>query len=288
MANRKWDNTFYVRAFRLARDRHTDKQIAQALGVSSETFSAWKGDDAALQDALTQGREGQGQSQLSDYVYDRLSPDLQDLWDRIHIADKTKNGFERVKALLADRGKTVRQQLFIYALVNGRFDPSSACRAVAIRWKEFEQWCVEDPEFHELMDEIMIHKKNWAEGLVYNGAAEGDTALIITLNKALNKDRGYGDTKHVTKQVTGSVEHSHAHVHFSAKDLIQYANPEQRAKLAEAARIINQLKVLASGERPPLTGHHGAIPARQLNPVPGVQDSQSQGPGRADMGEGGG
>ena len=165
MTNRKWDNTFYVRVYRLARDSHTDKQIAQALGVSSETFSSWKGDDAALQDALAQGREGQGQSQLSDYVYDRLSPDLQELWDRIHIADKTTNGFQRIKALLADKGKTVRQQLFIYALVNGRFDPSSACRAVAIRWKEFERWCVEDPDFHELMDEIMVHKKNWAEGL---------------------------------------------------------------------------------------------------------------------------
>jgi hypothetical protein len=97
----------------------------------------------------------------------------------------------------------------VYALVNGHFHLSEACRKVSITKKTLYRWMGEEPEFRELVDEIQWHKKNFFEAALCKQVAEGNAAVIIHANKTVNRDRGYGTE--VGIDVGGRVDHKHEH-----------------------------------------------------------------------------
>jgi transposase len=202
----KWRDAYFVQVYRLARDGLSEKQVAKAIGVSQPTLARWKAAKPALRAAWSQGRKARAKPSSSkrgesadapqtflDYVFQRLSPELQTLWDEIQAVENAPNDIARVEAMLEKKGKRARQNLFVYALTSSNFNMSAALRAVNIPRKTFESWVVNDPGFSALIDEIHWHKKNFFEGAVLALVDEHNPAVVIHCARTQLRDRGYGD-----------------------------------------------------------------------------------------------
>jgi len=186
----------YVTTYELARDGISDQQIGKALGVAGITFRRWCAQRPALADALARGRHQRNPGDeltFHQYVFDHLSPHLQQLWDDIHACENLDNGVERVEALLKGHGVRARQHLFLYALTQSMFNVSQSLRKLNIPRRMFEDWCRNDPDFTELMDEIHWHKGNFFEQAFIGRVSAGDTNAIIHAVKTKCRDRGYND-----------------------------------------------------------------------------------------------
>lgn len=202
-----WKDSYYVRAYTLAKDGMNDGEIAAAIGVSISGWKLWKNDKPALRMALKQARTKPNSDEAEtfmDYVYKRLSPKLREMWGKIIQLDKHRNGLELVEAVLAEGGIRARQHLFIHALVCGNFNKSEACRRVNITVATMREWIENDPQFPLLIDEIHWHKKNFFEGALTKLVRDGDTAATIFANKTFNKDWGYSE-KHEL-EIKGEVQ----------------------------------------------------------------------------------
>jgi len=203
----RWKNENYIEIFLLAKDGLSDRQISKALGIERPTFQYWKKKDKALRNALERGRgfKRQGEMTLQDYVYGRLSEPMRNLWDKITECDTEENGVRRIEALLKANGKRARQCLFIHAYLSSSFNASEACRRVNIPYGKFKQWVLSDPDFHQLMDEMLEHKKNFYESALVKLVKKGESAAIIFANRTINRSRGYGDKVEVNH--TGQIDH---------------------------------------------------------------------------------
>lgn len=230
-----WKDSYYVRAYELAKNDMSDQEIAAAIGVSISGWKIWKKTKPALRIALNRarsaGRDGNAET-FVDYVYKRLSPKLREMWGEILQLDKHKNGLEMVEALLAKGGTRARQHLFIHALVSGNFNKSEACRRVNVSVPTLRGWIENDPEFPKLIDEIHWHKKNFFEGALTKLVKDGDTAATIFANKTFNKDWGYSE-KHEL-EIKADVKHTHT-VKVEELDL----PVEVQQRLLEAMRTKN-------------------------------------------------
>lgn len=210
MAKDKFEPTMYVSAYELARDGLTDTEIAGTFGVSMLTLRRWCDKRPALADALARGRHFRDpghELSFREYVYDHLSPELRGLWDEINACETLENGVERVSALLHRHGVRTRQHLFIYALTQTMFNISRALRKVGVARKQFEDWCANDPEFHELIDEIHWHKQNFFEQSFIGRCMAGDTHAIIHAVKTKCRDRGYNEKIEI--EHSGAVQMQH-------------------------------------------------------------------------------
>lgn len=204
-----WKDEYYVKIYELARSGMRNKTIARTIGVDyTSTFKVWIRKLPALAKALEQARGTVANTKtFLDYVYERLDPRLQVLWDEINRMDKSdSNQIEMIESFLEKAGMRARQHLFVHAFVASNFNLSEACRKVNITKRTFERWVTEDPEFGELFDEINWHKKNFCEGMLMALVAQADTTAVIFANRTLNRDRGYNPTKDVN--ITGHINHS--------------------------------------------------------------------------------
>lgn len=221
MPKTAWRDEMVIDAYDLARSGMSDTKIAKTLGVSRQIFNKWKDRRPLLAHAINKGRRRFGRQDaltFRDYVYKRLSPKNQELWDRINECEKFDNGMLRVQALLESTGKRTRQHLFLYALVDANFNASEACRKLCIPKNTYEMWMHTDPDFAELVDEIHWHKKNFFEAALVSKVGDGDTSAILFANRTFNKDRGYNDK--IDVDVSGTVQHNHDHnVTVSIADL---------------------------------------------------------------------
>jgi hypothetical protein len=207
-----WKETFYVRAYELARQGLTDPKIADALGVSLQILRIWKSKRPAFREAIETGRNGTGSqlaTTLNDWVYQRLPPNLQELWNELEQLDQTDNSVRQLECMLEGAGKRARQHLFIHALVVSHFNLSEACRKVNVTRKTMENWIRTDPTFGELVQEVVWHKKNFFEDALVRLVATGDPSAVIFVNKTFNRDRGYADKTTMDVTVSGVVQHSH-------------------------------------------------------------------------------
>jgi hypothetical protein len=107
--------------------------------------------------------------------------------------------------------------LFLFALVEGNWNPSAACGKVGISKQTLETWCRTDNGFADLMDEIVWHKKNWAESALMQLVDRGDSPATVFVNKTLNADRGYNVKQ--TVEHTGVVNHEHVVISVEELDL---------------------------------------------------------------------
>lgn len=216
----KFDPRMYVTAYELAREGHSDEQIAGALGVAGNTLRTWARKRPAFADALARGRAANtpgGGQDFADYIYQHLPAKLQELWEQIHECKNLVNARERVEALLAGHGTRARQHLFVHALVRTTFNVSKALRMLCISRKQYDYWCSSDPDFHELMDEINWHKNNFFEQAFMMRVAAGDSPAIIHAAKTKLRHRGYNEKHEV--EITGQVNHLHAHIDIAQLDL---------------------------------------------------------------------
>lgn len=207
-SNSPWVDENYLKIFFLARSGLSNKRLCESLGVKDDTFRKWMEVRPAFKAAIEAGREeraGQAAS-FMDYVYKRMPPKLQRLYEQLCEYETSDNATVRVEALLAGQGDKVRKHLFLHALVDNAFNPSEACRVVGVSKGQLKRWKT-DPEFQELLDEVLWHKKNYFEEALVRLVQQGDTAAVIFANKTQNQDRGYGAKLAVEHR--GQVEHKH-------------------------------------------------------------------------------
>ncbi len=206
-----WKDEYFTDSYELARAGMSDSKISECLGVNNSTFERWKSAKPGLKYALMKARSSPGTRKgptFSDYVYNRLPPKLQKLWDNIMACETIPNGIERVETLLQQGGKTTRQHLFLYALVHSSFNQSEACRIINISTKTLNNWIVGDPDFKELLDDIHWHKKNFFESALVDRVKDGDSACTIFANKTLNQDRFPSEKR--TLEIESVVQHQHS------------------------------------------------------------------------------
>lgn len=205
---KKWNNFMYVRAYELAKQGLKGRNLAHALGIDYNTLVRWSDTNPAFADAIAraQGKSEDTVTNFKEYVYKHLSPDLQDLWDKINACEEDPSQRCRVNALLQQQGKHVKQQLFIHALICSNFNATEACRKVGISVFSMRRWIDEEPDFRDLLEEIHWHKKNFFEAGLVRLIEEGDSAATIFANRTVNRDRGYNDKHEVS--ITGKVEHT--------------------------------------------------------------------------------
>lgn len=220
MAESKWNDEYYVRCYQLALDGMEDKTIAATLPVNHLTFMKWKKKYPALRKALREAREvlhERNNGSALNYIYDRLPPEIQDVWDKIADWDDEPNGLARIEKIMESQGKHVRQHLFVHAFIQKHFNITLACKAVCVPRKTVAHWMQYDPDFMALLDELRESKKDFYESALVRLVKAGDSGATIFANRTMNKDRGYADK--ISLEVSGVIQHNHFVVDVSKLDL---------------------------------------------------------------------
>ena len=213
MAKSLWKLRYIITAYELAKNGLSEAKIAKALGISFPTFLSWEKKKPAFKMAVESGRriyKGRGKHTISfrDYVFQRLPKNLRILWRKINKLDDSPSGYEKIQALLADRGVSIRQHLFVYAWTDCNFSISNALRKVCISRATFDKWRNEDPEFAMLIKEIDECKKDFFEDHLCKLIAGGDATLTKFANETYNRDRGYGRELNLNLDVSGTIQHN--------------------------------------------------------------------------------
>jgi hypothetical protein len=215
ITKRKWKDKYIIQAYELIKNGSTEHQISKIFGIAFPTFRYWRETKPIFDMAIREGRKaykrkGIAQNNLKSYIYKRLSPELQELWKKLNKLDKAKCGTDRIEALLENKGTSIRQHLFLYALTSNNFSFSSALRKVNISKSTFDCWRKNDPEFSQLVEEINWHKKNFFEDHLTMLIRGGDTSATIFANRTYNKDRGYGvEGNNLNLNLTQNIQHNY-------------------------------------------------------------------------------
>lgn len=195
-----------------------DKELAISLGISEAKLKEWRNEHPSFYRAIVAARQHASNSEAASeamlkHISSSLSPELRELWDTLNGTDVSAK--DAVMYSLATRGDYDRQKLLLHALSVTRFDITRCCTLLGISKTQLDSWAKNDPKFVKLWEEVSFAKKNFIESALMRKIDEGDTRAIIFASKTLNKDRGYGETL----EVTGRVEHIHAHIDFDRLDL---------------------------------------------------------------------
>lgn len=219
--------------------------VASVMQITPGTLSDWINRYPSLKKAKEFADSARGsKSSFRSYVFEHLSEEASEVWEKIqfwyeqdmdedrHEKKGTKRNTirtrQKVMQLLSSRGKPVRQEIFIHALVTSNFDMSSALRITGTSRSTLYEWMEED-EFRKLVQEIEFHKKNFFEKALLDLVGMGNPAAVIHVNKTVNADRGYGDK--VELNHTGSISMA-----VSFEDLEPYMSIDIRKGVLEAMR----------------------------------------------------
>ena len=221
-----WKDNYVIDVYNLAKSGMTDRKIAQVLGITHHTFAMWtrtttkrKNFRLAFQRGRKEYRGKNGKTySFKDYVFKRLSLDLRSTWNRINKLDKKANSFEMIDAILENKGKNVRQHLFVYAWVSSNFSTLEALRKVCLSRGVFDLW-KKDPEFAEMVKAINEYKKDFFEDQLCNLVARGDTSATIFANSTKNRDRGYDKRVGIDMDVKGQLDTGNSIIDFSKLSL---------------------------------------------------------------------
>lgn len=238
VAYNTWQPVFLVRIYRLARLGVPDVDICSQLSISRESYYRWQREKPelveAMQMAATELDKGESFPQ---WIYQRLSPDLQALWDEIGRIDSgkhtKKNAVVLIESLLQDKGRKTRQQLFLHALCYCSFSPSHAMNKVGLSKPMLDLWLAEDAEFATLVQEIEWHKGNFFEGKLVDLVQQGYPAAVLFANRTFNKSRGYASSAEINVKHSGQVLHGV----LDMTELAKYMTPEvQQGVMAALVR----------------------------------------------------
>lgn len=244
----KWDETHYADIYDLARQGHTEAEIARFFNVSRETWNTWKKRRPAISKILNRpecyrsgsGRDGKGHVEsLSEYVYRHLDEHLQAVWDKIHAWQNERNGVRKIQLFLANQSKQAKQTLFLHALAVSRFNPTRACRKIGLTRNTFLDWCETDPDFHALFKQFDAIRKDFFEESLFVKCKghwtkdeknrtiwmPGDTKAIIFANSTANKEK-YG--RSIDQTITHREERS-----IQMQAFIERMPPEMAQKMLE-------------------------------------------------------
>jgi Homeodomain-like domain len=228
-----WKPILMVKIYKMLRAGMSKEMLCKEMGITRKTLWNWSKRYEGLEEAMELAeKERQDSKDYLDWVYERLSPGLKELWNKIGRWEKEKNGLVKIEMLLADQGKGVRQQLFLHAMCVKSFSPTAALKMLCISKRELDRWITEDMDFAELIKEIQWHKANFFEQSLVQLVKEGNTAAILFANKTVNRDRGYGTHSSVDVNVSGEITHGI----MDLGDLLPYLAESTRLDLFAAIR----------------------------------------------------
>lgn len=193
----KWDDSYYVRTYIMAAKGYEEKRMYYEIGVTGMCWNKWKHSKPALQEAVNLGKEfvkskkGNGDT-LKDYVFKRLSPEHQALWNQIETLQRIPNGRLQADVLLSNAGETAMQHLFFHALAVNHYNKSEACRILNLSRDKIDEWAKSSETFIGLINQMQEIKKDLVEGYAFRAAEDGNVAMLTKLLESLCEDRGYG------------------------------------------------------------------------------------------------
>jgi hypothetical protein len=244
----EWKPIILVQVYKLIKAGCTEKQVCELLEVSGSGWMWWKKHHPELIESLELARSDRDSEwKLSDYCFARLSPELQDLWQRIMELQDAPTGVAQIELLLSDHGTRVRQQLYLHALVECDFNPSNAMYRIGVSQKMVTSWINDDPEFGELVEQMSFHKKNFFESALVGLVGAGVPSAIIFANKTQNRDRGYGNM--VKVEHSGTIQHNV----LDLAELLPYLTEEGRTALLEAIRLREAELLVRKAKAEPLS-----------------------------------
>lgn len=243
-----WKDEFYLASYELALQGMSNIQIAKALGLPKRVFVHFVRNRSVLRDNLRKARKpatsigvtektpehGGCGERVIDYIYRRLPPDLQKLWEEIDNLTgnpdddrkEVKGVAKRIEALFTIPGaKHARQALWLHALVAANFNANEACRKVNIGYETLRQW-TRDKEFSRLLYAMKQMKKSFAESALWRLVAAGEPSIVKFVNTCLNPE-DYNPAKKV--ELSGHVSSKHT-IEINDKILSQVPL-EQRKEL---------------------------------------------------------
>lgn len=151
---------------------------------------------------------------LKNYIYGVLPEECRELWDKLEAINSNSIGHvaspEMIEAILQGKGKLIKQQLFLQAMISTCYNLTQACKMLNITTNQVKIWA-KDEDFRRLLAEVQYHKKNFFESSLIRLVASGDSAATIFVNKTLNRDRGYAEKI--------NIDHKHEHTHVTVDDL---------------------------------------------------------------------
>jgi hypothetical protein len=206
----KFRDEYYVTVYRLSRQGLGKARVAAALGIPRMTLDRWLARFPALKSAYLAGKEDRGPAAdtFSHYVFNRLPPAARKLWAKLTKAHTSGGAADRVRKLLAGRGKEIRQHLWVHAYVANNFNKSRACEVTGTSYHALEKWVRHDPAFAELLDgHLREARKDFVENAVMDLVAARHPAVTVFAAKSVLKDRGYAPEKTVRHE--GAVDHRH-------------------------------------------------------------------------------
>lgn len=260
---KKFRESYYVKAHRLAQSGHSKREIAECLGVSWAEFCRWLKQKPALREAIDSAKTvnpNKGNSshnrydkpdglRFIDYAYLRLPEELQRLWNKLEkLTDpdqengEPQNATELIESLFTRTGvKHARMHLYFHALIRTNFNANAACRIVNVSKTAVDKWVKEEPEFRALIAQLPEMKRDYAEAALWRLIAAGDGSCTQFANRCLNPAIYNPPKNHVVK---GSIVHATADM-AQVLDLIPL---EQRRSLLEAIKKAKELKQLPPAE----------------------------------------
>jgi len=192
----KWRDIFPVEAYAAAKMGLSDPKIAVLHGLTPRGLAKWKVEHPVLKQALDMARSNVVKGcaeRFEEYIHQRLTPELQDLWKRLMLWKDHHNARGKVEMVLAGEKKLVRQQLLIHALIYTNYNVSEAARIVNVPLRTYRDWKATDPLFVKLLVQIEEFKKDYFENALINLVVAGHSTAIIFVNRTYNKDRGYSE-----------------------------------------------------------------------------------------------
>lgn len=202
-----WDDSYYLKAYQLARAGTDLTGIATSLGMTVPELKHAKRKRPALADALDQGWDGK--RSLQAMIYRELPEDYKKVWDRITAYEKEEYPTRKIDLLFDKYGERCRKYLFLHAMTtSAHFNPSKACRKVNIAYHTWKKWAEDDAEFANLLLQCLEHKKNFFEEKLFELVDEKDSKAVLFVNKTLNQDRGYAEKLQIEHKGNVSVSHT--------------------------------------------------------------------------------
>lgn len=132
-------------------------------------------------------------TKVGDYIYKHLSKEAREIWEEIQFHEGRRNGESKIAQIIGSHPKEIRQELFLHALISTGYDISEACRLTSISRNQILKWDREDPNFHQLSEEINWHKKNFFEKALVSLVESGHPMAVLMVNRTVNADRGYNE-----------------------------------------------------------------------------------------------
>lgn len=233
VSSTKFRYIMLVSMYRFAKLGVPEFTMAEELGISKKTWYIWKKKYPQIDEAIKMGQtDTKDGGNWHKFVYDRLPDDIKAIWNKISEWDEQPNGIGKIETLLETHGKGVRQQLYLYALVNTNFSPSRAMSKVNIDKDTLDYWIQNDPDFAELVEQIQWHKDNFFEDSFIQLIRSGSEAATIHAAKSRLRNRGYGIKSEVEVNHSGQIEHNL----FDLTEIMPYLTDAVKMAIMDAMR----------------------------------------------------